>query len=195
MILVCLSSELLPDPAAIDEFNEHTHHGIRVEPYEGPHTIPLPDFNDSLTRMVYEGVAHSFMPPRSYEHQVLGAIRIDYPEELRIFDADYRRHGSLRWLDWEGGLTRFPHRSVAIIEFDRAILYVVPGSVSRLGDIDFHSMLEQLQSAQSELRGSMSSFGSLGLFAEALVGLICLHFTLLDGKPILLGTGPHYTRR
>lgn len=193
MIRIYLSSQLLPDPATLDEYNQHADRGVVVEPYRGPHTVSLPDFNDSMTRMVYQGIAHSFMPPRSYEHQVLCVVRLDHPEELRMIDTESWRYGPLRWLD--GGHPRFDSRSVVIVEFGRAILYVVPGCVSRLGDINVYPMLEQLASADSELRGATSSYGVLGLLAEAMAGPICFHFTLLDGEPVLLGTGPHYTRR
>jgi hypothetical protein len=189
MIRVSVSREYLPDPAAVDEFNQHAQYGVAFERYDGPHTVPLPDFDEPLTRMVYEGLAHSFMPPRAYPHEVLCAIRLDSPAELQVTDAHF---WPLRWID--GGRVRIPHRSVTILEFDRAILYVIPGRISRLMEVDFRPMIEQLQSAQSELRGAMSSFGGLGYLAEALAGPICLHFTLLDGKPILIGTGPHYTR-
>jgi len=193
MIRIYLRPQLLPDPAALYEYNQHAGGGVVVEPYGGPLTVSLPDFNDLLTRMVYQGIAHSLVPPRSYEHQVLCVVRPDHPEELRMIDTESWPYGALRWLD--GGHPRLHSRSVAIVEFGRAILYVVPGCVSRLGDINVHPMLEQLASAESELRGATSSFGVLGLFAEAMAGPICFHFTLLDGEPILLGTGPHYTRR
>ncbi|MDQ1318470.1 MAG: hypothetical protein QG588_2132 [Candidatus Poribacteria bacterium] len=188
MIRISVAKEILHDLKMVDGFNESRPHQIMFQPYDGPDTIQLPDFHDSLTRMIYQGYAHSFLPPRAYPHRVLCSIYIDSLDEIR-------RIGDKYWSLWSLPIAQIYDRSIIIVEFDRAILYLVSGSISYLSRIDFQSMIHQMQSAQSELDGAMPSFGLLGYLAQAIAGPIYLHFVLVDGEPILLGTGPHYTRR
>lgn len=184
MIRVAVPQKRLPDPAAVDEFNQYAKHHVSFELYDGPHEVALPDLEAPSTSMYYKGTIRSFMPPQAYPHHIICAISIESLVELAATDS---KSWPLQELAYG-----IPYRSVIIVEFDQAIVYLVPGSGYKLSQIDFRPLIGVLQSAKSEFYDAMLSFGGLGVLAVALAGSIYLHFMLLEGKPVLLGTGPHY---
>ena len=183
MIIVSIPGRRL-GPETFEEFRRHVGVDLRFATYEGPETVELPDFSNSLTRMVYQGMARSFLPPPSRRFRVIAAVGVETFKDLDVLTGRFPFAQFLLELErrWDDG--------VLIVQWSQVILYVPLRTLGDLSPRTLERITRQASSAGAELESAMSGAGVLGGIAAALAGPMYLHFTFLDGEPLLLGPGP-----
>lgn len=167
-----------------EELNALADRGIEVLQYEGPPEVELPDFGNHLTRGVYSGMIHSFMPPPSRSHHVLCQIDILSPEQLQDTQVE-------TWLEAANRIPAQVHStyrddSVIILTLGRVIVYIVPWALSPDSIRTLVLRLKEAMSQQDDLEDA-SSYGILGALASA---YICLHCYFDGHEFFVLGPGP-----
>lgn len=156
--------------------------------YHGPESISLPDFGDALTRMVYSGSAHSFMPRPRLPYRVLAEIELHHLEEL---------HG-VPWGDLalteraHSDRIRMPEGHVVTLGYENVLIYLTQYSELERGTFDLAEMRRELRKLESLLNERSGGYLGIGDIFRSLAPPMYAHITLLGKQICLMGIGPHY---
>ena len=186
MIRIRIPMESIERPRPNDEeIKEAADCGVEVLEYDGPRQVELPDFDHHLTRAVYSGMIHSFMPPPSCSYHVLCQIDLSSPAALHDARVETWLEAASHQTGARTGLA-YEDRSVILLTLGRVIVYMAPQALSPHSLRALVPRIEETLSQQDNV-GDSSGYGFLGALASALVYFHCY----FDGHEFFyLGPGP-----
>lgn len=169
---------------AVKEFCSYVAPDIEFVLMREMETVKLPNFNDYLTKGVYTGTIHSFMPPRAHTYRNILTLEIETPAHLQryllrevLFRYDDFRYESMNY-HLRGSYNQGYVASIVTAELK---IYLPPENLTKRSLINISNSICR---AQSEIQSGYGSFGSFGYILGAILTAQS-HFTFFfDGHDL-----------
>jgi hypothetical protein len=148
--------------------------------------VELPDFNDSLTRGVYSGMIHSFLPPRSYPYLILCAIEINHRVIYNIDEEQYNFFSRLLYCIETDTFSR-QDRMLFCLICNNALIFMPIYAMEKLNSYSIRKIYHELN--ESKGLDFSTGYGFLDSLAHV---FISYNFFFDGNKLFFLGMGKRH---